>query len=84
MASYGLNFRMVKCAYCDHYIRRGLKCPYCGDSDAIANVSETGLERLLGKVEDFWNNLNRPLRLLLSVMVLALILGYLVLGYPHK
>jgi len=81
MASYGPVFRMVKCANCDHYIRRGLVCLYCGDSDVTANIRETALERQIDRFENFWTRLNSPLRIGICLGLLVLLIGYLYLGF---
>ena len=79
--AYGLRYRNVRCASCGHFIRRGVQCPYCGDADVTANIRETGLERLVGRVEENWNGLNRALRIALILALLALIFGGLYFGF---
>ena len=81
MASYGLNYRMVRCANCHHYILRGRKCRYCGDFDVSANLRETPLERLVSRVENSWKRSNRLLKLFLILLFLALVAGFFYIGF---
>ena len=76
MAAYAGRYREVKCAKCGHYIRRGTICSFCGDNDAAANIRETGLERGIQRVEDYWARQKKLTKVGVGVFALVLVVIY--------